>query len=225
MVFTDGWYLDRVELSDQSIGSSSSQLGVMPSAEESASRAKETDQKRERAKQKEKVDPSSIAPENGETKSPARLDKAEAVIDPASLPLQATVSVLESGRSVVSNPTDGSYQMPHPAGEYTVRAEAYGYSSEEQTIEVAVDEVATANFVLEELPQGDVSGIIKNEVTGEAISDATVFLVEDANVTPVKSDEEGHFSLTAYEGTYTLRVSAYGYFSQEAEVVIDGDVD
>src|SRR5699024_3339137 len=52
------------------------------------------------------------------------------------VPINATVTVEETGRSVQSSLEDGTYSIPHgstPEGEaYTLRAEAYGYYSEER---------------------------------------------------------------------------------------------
>ena len=45
--------------------------------------------------------------------------------DPAIM--EATVTVLESGRVVRTNPADGSYSVDLPSGTYTLIAESYGY--------------------------------------------------------------------------------------------------
>ena len=49
-------------------------------------------------------------------------------------PLDAKVSVLETGRSVNTNPEDGTYSLFHQAGTFTMRAEAYGYHASEKSI-------------------------------------------------------------------------------------------
>src|SRR5690625_5229607 len=136
-------------------------------------------------------------------------------INPALLPIGAQVSVLESGRSVHANPEDGTYSLMHATGEYTVQAEAYGFESKEQAVTVSADESSTANFTLEEIEQAVVSGLISDEATGEAIADATVLLVEDANVEPTQTDDPGNYTLEAYTGSYTLKVIAKGYHSKE----------
>ena len=48
--------------------------------------------------------------------------------------------------------------------------------------------------------------------------------VEDAAVKPVQTDDDGSYSLTAYEGSYTVKVSANGYYSSEFSVDLKGDV-
>jgi bacillopeptidase F len=141
--------------------------------------------------------------------------------NPMSLPLEATVSVLETGRSAATNPTDGSYVLlSHPAGEFTLRAESYGYHPSDQQVKIAPNGSVVANFTLKPLAQGTINGNVINEQTGQPLANATLSLVEDALVQPVQTDENGHFSISAYEGTYTLHVSAPFYFNQDIEITI-----
>ncbi|HLQ71818.1 MAG TPA: carboxypeptidase regulatory-like domain-containing protein, partial [Bacillota bacterium] len=67
---------------------------------------------------------------------------------------------------------------------------------------------------------------ITNEANGDPIEGATLLLEEDANVEPVHSDENGNYSLTAYEGEYTLKVMARDFHSAEVDIEIeDGEVE
>src|SRR5699024_1408531 len=50
-----------------------------------------------------------------------------------------------------------------------------------------------------------------------------LYLVEDANVDPVTTDENGHYELTVYEGDYTLKIIAPGYYNNEVALTVDGD--
>ena len=54
--------------------------------------------------------------------------------------------MLESGRSVYSNPADGSYSLTHGAGTFTVKAEAYGFTSEEQSVTIEADGTSNCEF-------------------------------------------------------------------------------
>ena len=47
--------------------------------------------------------------------------------------------------------------------------------------------------------------------------------MEDAAIQPVQTDEKGNYTITAYEGTYTLKVLASQYHSQEVQVTVSGD--
>src|SRR5699024_11319466 len=105
-------------------------------------------------------------------------------------------------RTVNTNPADGSYSLVHPAGTFSVLAESYGFHSDEQEVTIEDDEVTEASFVLDELDEGTLTGTITNEATGDAVEDATILLEEDASIEPVHSDEDGNYSLTAYEGDY-----------------------
>src|SRR5699024_8496647 len=116
-----GWYIDDVQLTDESENGSAVSLGLETDSGDSLTNHLATDQ-------------------------------AKQDIAPTALPLQAQVSVLETGRSTTTNPADGSYSFVHAAGDLTLIAEAYGYRSEEQSINLEADETVNANFTLDELP-------------------------------------------------------------------------
>src|SRR5690606_38924429 len=203
-----GWYLDDVKLSDTSLlndsaDSNNNQIGKEQSNDSS-----------------EKLEAKHSVPKKMESQKENK--KTEANV--STLPLEATVSVIESGQSVKTNPADGTYSLLHAAGDFTLVAEAYGFHPLEQTVTIEADGETEANFALEEMNQYTVSGSISDEATGEPVEGATVILVEDANVEPTTTDAEGNFSLTAYEGTYTLKVIATGYHGTEVDVNLsDGD--
>lgn len=46
--------------------------------------------------------------------------------------MKAEISVLESGKSTYTDEATGRYQLSHGAGEFTVKAEAYGFESRTQ---------------------------------------------------------------------------------------------
>jgi bacillopeptidase F len=205
-VVRPGWYIDDVALSSESNAAEANSAQLSLEKESSA------------AVKEEKVNPDKIHP----VATPVKEENVETV-NPAALPLHAQVTVVESNRSVNTNPADGQYELLHAAGTFTVKAEAYGYHPAEQTVEIPVDGEAVANFVLDEIAQGTVSGNVTNRATGEAIANATLMLVEDAAVAPVTTDENGNFSITAYEGDYTLRVMAPSFYSENMEISIEGD--
>ncbi|MEK5105147.1 S8 family serine peptidase [Cytobacillus sp. FSL K6-0129] len=203
-----GWYIDDVALTDT----------PLETAKTGKVTLEKKDAKTEAKKDAKPVNADKIQPNTENATVEKGSDKKAT---PMSLPLGAKVSVLESGRSVNTNPADGSYQLVHAAGEFTLLAETYGFASETQTVNVEADGEAVANFVLDELPQGTINGSVTNERTGEPITGATILLVEDAKVTPVTTDENGNYSITAYEGEYTLRVMANSYSSKDVTVTLD----
>ncbi|MEC5424899.1 S8 family serine peptidase [Virgibacillus sp. C22-A2] len=227
-VVRDGLYIDDVALVDTSVDSSASQENGIENTSVHALNevlplnSGVTD-KIDKDTLKEKVIVSEIQPMQSKEQETPTVKEA---INPTLLPLGAQVSVLESGRSVNTSPADGSYSILHAAGEFTVLAEAYGYASQQQSVVIERDEVSSVDFTLEEVEQNTVSGIVTDEATGEVIEGATVLLVEDANITPVETDGDGSYSLTAYEGMYTLKVLARGYHGTEVAVNLeDGDTE
>ena len=228
-VVRDGWYIDDVALADisqtgkASVGKSK---GKPEFNDNKGSKGKKKQVGTGLIKDKDKdavknaIDPAKIHPAVPEKEE---LPAVETPVNPTLLPLGAQVSVLESGRSVYSDPADGSYSMSHAPGEFTVKAEVYGFQSDEQAVTIEADETAQANFTLEEVAQNTVSGTVTDETTGEGIEGATVLLVEDANISPVQTAEDGSYELTAYEGEYTVKVVARGYHGAEATVEIGDD--
>ncbi|HET7580184.1 MAG TPA: S8 family serine peptidase [Bacillales bacterium] len=237
-----GWYLDDVTLSDTSIFSTNNKhLSVQQGkqatdvlkkikTEDTLTKLNSTKKQLKMTKDQSKpiINPDNIQPgvpknvkqpiftvnqeQNGTTKAKV-----------SSLPLQATVTVLETGQSVKTNPADGSYSMVHPAGTYTLQAESYGFYPQTQSVEIPKGDAVDADFTLQPIPMGTLTGTVTNKKTGEPISGATLMLMEDAAIPPVQTDENGHYSIKAYEGTYTLHVLAPDYYSKDIQINIKGN--
>ncbi|MFC4620550.1 S8 family serine peptidase, partial [Camelliibacillus cellulosilyticus] len=224
-----GWYIDDVALTDgSSSGASTPRVGLMPKPDKKASmndKGEGTNAEKAVKKDAKPVDPNRIKPILKNPKPPVSMTvkkgKTDAKVN--NLPLGATVNVLESGRSVKTNPADGSYSFTHAAGQYTLQADAYGYQSATQSVDIPRDGSVTANFTLEAIPQGTITGTVTNKATGEPVANATLMLMEDANIQPVHTDANGHYSITAYEGTYTLHVSAPNFYADDVQVTVNGN--
>ncbi|MEC0135365.1 S8 family serine peptidase [Paenibacillus macerans] len=145
----------------------------------------------------------------------------------SSLPASATVTVVETGRSVKTDPATGKYSLTHVAGNYTLKAEAYGYYPQTLPVSIEDQKNAKANFNLQAIPKGQIAGTISDERSGEPIADATVIVLEDAAIAPLRTGEDGGFSLEVLEGTYTLSVSARDYYSGTITITVppDGSAD
>ena len=233
-VVREGWYIDDVALSTTSQPDSLSidpikgKLGIMNDNGQSGLGNKIPNKKPGAIIEKGKdaletpIDPKTIKPvlPKKETATPPSV--GDGTIGPVLLPLGAQVSILETNRSVYTNPANGQYTLTHGSGTFTAKADAYGYQSEEKSVTINADESTTANFTLIEIPKAELSGTVTDQSTGEPIAGATLLVLEDANIMPVETDGSGQFSLTAYEGDYTLKVVARGYHSQEAAVSIGG---
>nr|WP_276316359.1 S8 family serine peptidase [Paenibacillus artemisiicola] len=137
---------------------------------------------------------------------------------PTSLPASATVTVLETNRSVKTNPATGEYAIKHVAGDYHLQVETYGYYPQTKPVTIADNASATVNFDLEAIPTGQITGVITDERTKQPVADANVMVMEDANIAPVRTDANGAFSLTVLEGAYTLAVSAGEYYAKSVTV-------
>ncbi|WP_121641429.1 S8 family peptidase [Virgibacillus sp. Bac330] len=220
-VTRDGWYIDDVALTDTagtknaSLTAEASNPGLLGFID--TVRVASKDKQDKQSAKKEKVDPEKIKPIQPKKKAKPKQD----TVNPTLLPMQAQVSVIESGRTVTTDPATGSYSLLHAAGDFTVKAEAYGFESQEQSVTIDPDGTSEADFTLEEMDQYTISGTITDKQTGKPIPDATILVVEDANIEPVTTDEEGNYSLTAYQGTYTLKVLASGYHGAEMEINLE----
>ncbi|WP_101846926.1 S8 family serine peptidase [Halobacillus sp. Marseille-P3879] len=224
-VVKDGWYIDDVALTDQSSDTAaklhkSDTKKTSKVEEKGASKDAKSDKKKKRVKSKS-LFPGPFENVEGPLIQSGEVDTSP--ISPKVLPLEATVSVLETDKSVTTDPSDGSYRILTAAGEYTLEASAYGYNSSTEEVEVTEDGQVNTNFTLDPMPSGEVTGTVTNERTGDPIEGATVYVVEDAAVTPVETDENGVYSLTAYEGDYTLEIRAPGYKGAEASVTVEGN--
>ncbi|WP_236634747.1 cell wall-binding repeat-containing protein [Alteribacter lacisalsi] len=143
------------------------------------------------------------------------------------LPLAATLTVEETGRTVRTDPADGSYTLIHAASEdgepYTLTVESYGFYSETIELELEPDTVKQQSFVLDPVPTGEASGEVTDQRTGEPVEGASVSLAEDSRVSADTTDDTGTFTLEdVLEGSYTVLVTHPDYHSGEAEVEVTG---
>src|SRR5690625_1540978 len=207
----DGWYIDYVALSDSSNQGSASLFNNQ------SSETLSTD--KEQKENKPAVNPAEQKPAAPQVGKSAKVQP----VTPSALPLGAKVSVLETGSSTNTDPTDGSYSLMSSAGTFTVKAETYGFESEEKQVTVEADETSQVNFTLDERAQSTLTGTVTDEATGDPIADATILLLEDANIDPVETDADRNYSITAYDDSYTLRIVAQDYHTKEIEVELDQD--
>ncbi|MEH7336105.1 S8 family serine peptidase [Neobacillus drentensis] len=202
-----GWFIDDVRLTNQSLApGGTSALSNSP-------------------KEQFRLPNQTVA--SGDTSALSNSQK-EQIINPnamtATIPLSATVSIVENGRSTKTNPADGSYSFKVKAGEYTLRVETYGYYPQDQKVQVTENQVLeNANFTMVPIPKGTLKGKIINAQTGKPVKGAKVYVIEDAAVAPVTTDAEGNYSITAYEGKYTVQVTAENYFDEKFPVDITGN--
>ncbi|MFZ5813775.1 MAG: S8 family serine peptidase [Bacillota bacterium] len=215
-----GWYIDDVRVAGIATGGSRFErsLSVKP------------DPVRVKGGQKPAVPTSVTIPMGQAPSQPYKLDKATGSgrakvgsIGPTSLPVDATVTVLETGRVVRTDPADGSYSITLPAGLYTLRAESYGYYPVEQQVEILDGMEITAHFLLEPMPRGLITGTVTNSRDGSPIEGARVRVAEDSHIPEAVTDAGGQFTLDVLAGSYTLEVRHPGFYPTSASVEVPGE--
>lgn len=143
------------------------------------------------------------------------------------LPVEAYVTVVETGRTVKTNLEDGSYHILHrptPEGEtYTLRVESYGYYKQQEEFELQDEEVIEKNFLLAEIPRGEIALNVIDVRTQEAIQGVNVKVLEDGRLPVVETDETGSYTFEeVLEGTYTLSLSLPNYQHKSLTVEVNG---
>ncbi|PAE40345.1 S8 family serine peptidase [Bacillus sp. 7884-1] len=139
------------------------------------------------------------------------------------VPLSAHIQIVENGRLLATDPTEGSFGIKLPADEYHLLAEAYGFKQKIQTARVRKDASTNVAIQLSPLDKGIVKGTVKSSESKKTIKGATVKLIEDAAVAPLRTDASGKYSLTPFEGTYTLEVSAPYFHTYRERIEIKGN--
>ena len=134
------------------------------------------------------------------------------------------VLVSFSGANVDSTTTDnsGNFNKSLGLGSYTLTYTKSGYISTTQSAEIATDNqtvvVATVTLLSSSsCSAGNISGTIKDAVSGSAISGVSISIRSGANVTS-SSAISGKTATTADNGTYTVSsVDAGGYTVQASK--------
>ncbi|MDM7914085.1 MAG: M14 family zinc carboxypeptidase [Candidatus Eisenbacteria bacterium] len=143
------------------------------------------------------------------------------------LPLDATVDVVEIGKTIRTDPDAGDYHRLLLPGTYTLQVEAAGYLPQTIPGIVVLDGPATVRDVaLLPLPTYEVSGHVTEQGTGlplpatvRAYRHSNQELVAQASTEPAT----GAYSIGLQADTYDLRVSAAGHVGEERQIEVTGD--
>lgn len=191
-----GWYIDDVQLV------------------ESASKSSVTNELMDK-------DISLTGPTKADKVFPQSIEKHNrSAAETAALPVEATIQVEETGWETETASQNGKFVIHHPAGEYTLHIDAYGFEQATETVKVSEKGMESPRITLDPLEKQKVYGKIKN-ASGDVIKDATIFLLEDEKVKPVHSKADGTYELEAYDGTYTLKVFAAGYYGKAETISVE----
>ena len=193
----EGWYIDDVRLVNSEAGST----GELST----------TSEKRTLSKPKKVSYPQS---------TPIKQEVAETDL----LPVNATIEIVETGWKTTTNEQNGKFTIHHPPGDYSLKIDAYGFESKTEQVTLTEKGIITPTITLDASPIQTVSGTVK-DTFGGAIKDATIFLLDEENAAPVKSQANGEYNLNVYEGTYTLKVHAKGYYSETKQITVEEGED
>lgn len=144
------------------------------------------------------------------------------------LPLEATVTVIETGRTVKSSLEDGSYTLVHQVNEdrgtYTLKVESYGYYSEERSIALSANETIFEEFILEEIPRGQLNIKVIDSETKEPVEEAEIKIIEDHRLGYQITDSEGEVKYPdVLIGEYTVEVYKPNYYLKNVNIGISED--
>lgn len=224
-----GWYIDSVSLKSVE-------------ANENIEIEKEEMENNEELEDGEEIKEGYVEPGDLEYKieksNKRTIDKYEKILDQAkdreiktsSLPIDAVITVLETGKSIRTNPADGSYMLKHAANKtgenWTLRAEAYGYYPKEAKVELKDGETIKQNFKLDPIPTGRIVGKVFDRHSKEPAKNAKIRIKEDSRIEEVVTDENGRFIMPdIFEGSYTLKVIADGFEPGEISIKVEPNKD
>lgn len=146
------------------------------------------------------------------------------------LPANAVVTILETGRSVKTNPATGSFSITHAGNKegesYTLRAVAYGYHPKEVKVSLKEGQTITEQIKLDPIKTGNIVGKVIEKATKKPITNARVRILEDSNYESVVTDSEGNFIISGvFAGEYTLRVTNESFYAENMKVTVEGEKD
>lgn len=130
------------------------------------------------------------------------------VVNEKDMQVQATVTVLETGKTISTN-QQGEFYLGLSAGSYTIKVEAFGHLAQEFTITIENGGKLEEAFEIVTHQSGVIKTIMKDGQSGAVVEGATVTILE----TPVtgETNSEGVFEAVVPVGTYSIRVTAPGY--------------
>ena len=152
-----------------------------------------------------------------------------ASISPQAVPaLNATVSVVETGFTVRTDPRTAEYRMRHKVSEpgqtWTLKAEAYGFKPSYFESELLAEHTVEHTFVLEPQDVGSITGQVVDRYDHRPVAGASVQIMEDPNIEPVITDDNGNFSFPrVYVGDYTLHASQPEFISGTMAVTVEAN--
>ncbi|WP_256837637.1 carboxypeptidase regulatory-like domain-containing protein [Ornithinimicrobium faecis] len=135
-------------------------------------------------------------------------------------PVAATITVVD-GQATTADATTGDYELYAEGGTQTVQVTAYGFASQEHSVEVTEGGHVELDITLVAQASATLSGTV---TAGDApVSGAAVHIAGQTGTTTY-TDQDGAFALQVPHGTHELAVKATGYRPWSGEISIEGDL-
>ncbi|MBI4858979.1 MAG: carboxypeptidase regulatory-like domain-containing protein [Candidatus Riflebacteria bacterium] len=148
-----------------------------------------------------------------------------AVTDASGKPLAAQVLIAGLDSPLAVPGQSGVIEKGLKPGDYRVTVRAFGHVEQAGlAARIEVDQTTALTVALEKAATAKISGKVVRADTGEPVQ-ATVTLV-GTPLEPVKSGDDGSFTITIPQGKYTLIVAAFGFRPfVKTDLAVDRDLE
>ena len=134
----------------------------------------------------------------------------------------ALLEVVQTGATATTN-ASGQYSLQDAAGSVDLEVSAYGYYPKTVPVTIVQGVTVPLNVTLDLLPSGSLSGTVSDAVTTLPVAGASVEIVSTPLV--AVSGPLGDYEHDAIPvGTYTVRITKFGYNPTEATLQIQAGV-
>ena len=149
-------------------------------------------------------------------------DTRGAVVDSSGQPVEATVTVEETGRTHPARAGDGSYVVTLDPGTWTLTASAFGYEDGTTTVTVGEGESVTSQITLPTSPGAGITGTVLSP-EGAPVEGAEVLVLDTEHELTTGAD--GTFQVPHLPaGDWTVVARAEGMVTDYADVTVtDGE--
>ena len=138
----------------------------------------------------------------------------------AYIPIDATVTIKESGVSARTEIGSGIFSLFHRSGNFTLVVEASGYVTKEVPIQIKNNTIDEVYVTLSDATTGYLKGSVQDE-QNRAIENAQIRILSDVSIAPIKTGASGDFQLSDIsEGTHRIRITSARYKFFETDFTI-----
>lgn len=145
------------------------------------------------------------------------------IVDKSGNPLEATVTVTETGEFVEAQ-EDGTFTLHHAPGDYQIKVSLYGHQQAMSDVSFVSGYDISQNFTLPEAETGSLALTVYDNRSSEPIEGVEINLEN----TPISGTTNANGQLqesSVYEGTYDLTLQLNGYQSLTESITIEKGTD